>query len=225
MTTRTGSSWSGRGRRTRTSFPTRRRCRRIVVSRPTPAVRLPRTGYRATLRHQRRDAIWEEPGAITAGGVGYVTSAIDYAYEQRDQAAIDQLLKDIDFLLPYTTEQEIDGDAWPSGPNPSRARMARIVRPGRGHDPHGAGVGSGPGPARDLSERPRGQARLLPYVDGALRYTKHILYTRNDYPDVRPRSSPGALGLSRTSACRTTTRSEMMPPERVVRLASSWPGA
>lgn len=131
-------------------------------------------------------AIWEEPGAITAGGVGYTASPIDSAYRRKAQGEIDRLLADIDFILPYTTRQTIDGDECAFWAKPLAGEMARMFGPGVGtlHTAQGWGV------AQALLDTyrndPTGQARLLPDIDGALRYTKHILYTRNDYPDVPP---------------------------------------
>jgi hypothetical protein len=130
------------------------------------------------------DARWEEPGAIVAGGIGYTASPIDSAYRRKSQAEIDRLLADIDFILPYTKQETIEGDECAFWPKPLKGEMAKMFGPGVGtiHTVQGWGV------AQALLDTyrndPQGQARLLPYIDGALRFTKHILYTRNDYPDV-----------------------------------------
>jgi len=130
------------------------------------------------------DARWEEPGAITAYGVGYTASPIDSAYRRKSQGEIDRLLKDIDFILPYTKRETVEGDECAFWEKPLEGEMAKMFGPGVGtiHTVQGWGV------AQALLDTyrndPQGQARLLPYIDGALRFTKHILYTRNDYPDV-----------------------------------------
>lgn len=131
-----------------------------------------------------QDAQWEEPGAIVAHGVGYTASPIDSAYRRNARNEIERLLQDIDFILPYTKWMTIEGDECAFWEKPLEGEMARMFGPGVGtiHTVQGWGV------AQALLDTyrndPQGQARLLPYIDGALRFTKHILYTRNDYPDV-----------------------------------------
>ncbi|MBM3500090.1 MAG: hypothetical protein FJX74_15650, partial [Armatimonadetes bacterium] len=78
------------------------------------------------------DAVWEEPGAITAGGVGYTASPIDSAYRRKAQPEIDRLLQDIDFILPYTTQQTIAGDECAFWAKPLAGEMAKMFGPGVG---------------------------------------------------------------------------------------------
>jgi hypothetical protein len=137
------------------------------------------------------------PGSITATGIGYdPNSAVDYAYRQGDRKALEQLRQDIDYLLPRATRLTIEGDECCFWQYPLSGDGPRMFGPGvptlhtcwgwgvahalletwRGEN---TAVGKAPPPGATSQE-----ARLLPYIDGALRYTKHILYTRNDYPDV-----------------------------------------
>jgi len=130
------------------------------------------------------DAIWEQPGAVTAWGVGYTTSPIAWAFRQRNEAALARLRQDLDYLMTHATKQTIEGDECVFWPKPIIGEMARMFGPGVGtiHTVQGWGV------AQAFLDTyrgdPAGQARLLPYIDGALRFTRHILYTRNDYADV-----------------------------------------
>jgi hypothetical protein len=125
------------------------------------------------------------PGAVMANGIGYdPNSAVDYAYRQGRQGEIGQLKADIDYLLPYATRQTIDGDDCVYWRYPITGDGAKMFGPGVPslHSSWGWGVGLA---LLDTWRNDRdAEARLLPYIDGVLRFTKHILYTRNDYPDV-----------------------------------------
>lgn len=137
------------------------------------------------------------PGSITAGGIGYdPNSPVEYAYRHGDRQAIANLKEDIEYLLPRTTRLTIAGDECCFWQYPLSGDGAPMFGPGVPtlHTCWGWGVAhalletwraentadGGPPPAGHGSR----EERLLPYVDGALRYTRHILYTRNDYPDV-----------------------------------------
>lgn len=125
---------------------------------------------------------FQKPGNISAWGVDYASPVIDYIYEHNDQKAIDRLRQDLAFLMDNSVKLKIDGDDCVFWMKPIK---------GDWHDSYGKGVPT-------LHNVQAWQVALafldayrnehnpayLPYIDGALRYTKHILYTRNCYDDV-----------------------------------------
>ena len=128
---------------------------------------------------------WWKPGAVVLGGVIWDGDPITYVYEKKQAGAIKKLQEDVDFVLRYTRRMKIAGDDCCFWPKPLE---------GEGPDMFGpAGVPT----IRNIQgwqfaltlldicrNDPGERERLLPYVDGALRFTRHILYTRNGYADV-----------------------------------------
>ncbi|MBC7326716.1 DUF1080 domain-containing protein [bacterium] len=125
---------------------------------------------------------FQKQGNISAWGVDYASPVIDYIYEHQDQKAISLLREQLDFLMKNAEKLKIDGDDCVFWRKPIK---------GDWHDSYGKGVPT-------LHNVQAWQVALafldayrneknpayLPYIDGALRYTKHILYTRNCYDDV-----------------------------------------
>ncbi len=128
-------------------------------------------------------ARWFTPGTIVARGVHYF-SPIDSWYRTNNGKALRQLKSDIDFLLPYAIEQTIDGDRCVFWKKPLEGEGAKMFAAGVPtlHNIQGWAVALAL--LDTYRNEPQQEARLLPYIDGALRYTKHILYTRNGYADV-----------------------------------------
>ncbi len=129
------------------------------------------------------NAVWEEPGAVSPSGVGH-TSQLRFAYADAPADAKQAFERDLAYLLAHTTWLGEGADRACFWAKPLEGEMARRFGPGVGtlHSVQGWGVAQaileyylGTGGTRD---------DLLPYLDGALRYTREILYTRNDYPDV-----------------------------------------
>lgn len=130
-----------------------------------------------------KKARWMTPGSITATGVSYF-SPIDYAYEKRLKSALAQLKRDLDFLLPRAKRWRIGDDECVFWRKPVVGEGAKMFGPGVPtlHNVQGWGMGLA---LLDMyRNEPRKEGRLLPYIDGVLRWTKHIGYTRNGYPDV-----------------------------------------
>jgi hypothetical protein len=130
------------------------------------------------------DPRWMRAGSITISGVGYdPNSAIDYAYEHGDAAAIEQLRQDLEFVLQHARRFNIEGDECVFWEKPTVGEGAAMFGPGVRtlHNVQGWGAGLA---LLDTYRNDPGREDLLPYIDGVLRYTKHILYTRNGYADV-----------------------------------------
>lgn len=125
---------------------------------------------------------FQKQGNISAWGVDYASPVIDYIYERRDQKAIDRLRQDLAFLMDNAVKLKINGDDCVFWMKPIK---------GDWHDSYGKGVPTLHNVQAwqvalaflDAYRNERNRA-YLPYIDGALRYTKHILYTRNCYDDV-----------------------------------------
>ncbi|HIE51040.1 MAG TPA: hypothetical protein EYP85_04715 [Armatimonadetes bacterium] len=135
-------------------------------------------------RLSQQEARWFKPGALVAGGIGWDGDPLTYLYETGQQATLDQLKADVDFLLPYAQRLEIEGDECYFWQKPLEGEGIDLFGPGVPtlHNIQGWQIAL---TLLDLyRNEPETQARLLPYIDGALRYTKHILYTRNGYADV-----------------------------------------
>lgn len=125
---------------------------------------------------------FQKEGNISAWGVDYASPVIDYIYERKDQKAIDKLRQDLAFLMENAEKLKIEGEDCVFWRKPIK---------GDWHDSYGKGV-----PTLHNVQvwqvalafldayRNEHNPAYLPYIDGAIRYTKHILYTRNCYDDV-----------------------------------------
>ena len=132
------------------------------------------------------DARWMKPGSITANGVGYF-SPVDHWFETNNEEALAQLQKDLMFLVPRAERFEVEGDQCVFWQKPVTGDGAEMFGPGVPTLRNVQGWGMGLALLDTYRNQPDKAKPLLPYVDGVLRWTKHILYTRNGYPDV-----PGA---------------------------------
>jgi len=136
---------------------------------------------------------WWQPHALLPEGEGWDVSGIDYAYEQGREAAIRHLWEEVAFILKYKQERDIEGDPCVFWERPLQGDGADFFGPGVRTEHNYANWSLGRALLRIyLNERKRAAEErasvplndLLPLLDGVLRFTKHILYTRNDYPDV-----------------------------------------
>ena len=107
---------------------------------------------------------------------------LDYFYEKGDSEAIEKLHRDLNRLENYARHIEIEGDHCVYWQWPLEGDWQDFW--GKGvptlHNIHGTLCAL----AFLDAYRNEGNPRYLPYIDGALRWLKHILYTRNCYPDV-----------------------------------------
>ncbi|MGB9877434.1 MAG: hypothetical protein ACPLPS_06665, partial [bacterium] len=127
---------------------------------------------------------FQKAGNIDAWGVDCHTlnPVIDYIYEQNDQKAINKLREDLNFLMQNAEKMRINGEDCVFWRKPIK---------GDWHDSYGKGVPTIHQPqgwqvalAFLEAYRHEHNPAYLPYIDGALRFTKYILYTRNCYDDV-----------------------------------------
>ena len=128
---------------------------------------------------------WWKTGTISFGGVLWDGDPITYLYESKQTEAIAKLKKDVDFVLKYTKRFKAGGEDCVFWTKPLEGEAVDMFGP--------AGVPT----LRNIQgwqfalalldicrNDPAERERLLPYVDGALRWTAHMLTTRNGYADV-----------------------------------------
>lgn len=126
---------------------------------------------------------WWEPNVNLVTGVGYF-SPIDYYYDTGDQASIAKLGQESRRILPLGKWMEIAGDRCFFWQTPLDGGGMKAFGPGVETFRHVQGWYAGLALLDYCRNDPEAAREILPYVDGVLRYTKHILYTRNCYPDV-----------------------------------------
>lgn len=127
--------------------------------------------------------IWWAPKVNILGGVSYF-SPVDYCYETGNTAATGTLAKECRNAVTLGKWMEIEGDRCYWWQTPLDGGGAAMFGPGVETFHHVSGWGTALALLDYYRNDPAGAADLLGYIDGALRYTKHILYTRNCYPDV-----------------------------------------
>lgn len=129
-------------------------------------------------------ARWWKPGTLVFGGLGWDRSAVDYAYGGRMARSLENVRRNIEFMAPRVKWMEIGGErccAWqqclegeaidmfdggvPTVHNIQTWQMALLFLDAYRNDPAAYG-------------------KYLNIVDGVLRWTKHVLFTRNGYADV-----------------------------------------
>ncbi len=127
---------------------------------------------------------WFKAGALTFGGVGWDRPAVQYAHDAGDAASMANVKDTIEFMTPRVTWLDIDGD---------RCATWREALEGDGIDIFDGGAASvhnaqtwqmGLLYLQAYRSDPDAYAKYLDVIDGLLRWSKHFLYTRNDYFDV-----------------------------------------
>ncbi len=127
---------------------------------------------------------WWKAGTLVFGGLGWDRSAVDYAYGDKYAESLANIRRNIEFMAPRVKWMTIDGErccAWqqclegeavdmfdggvPTVHNIQTWQMALLFLDAYRNDP-------------------QQYAKYLDIVDGVLRWTKHVLYTRNGYADV-----------------------------------------
>ena len=128
---------------------------------------------------------WWKTDTIDLAGASWDGDDITCLYETKNAAAIAQMRQDIDFVLRYTRWLEIGGDRCCAWPKPLEGEAVDMFGPDGVETLHNIQSWQFALMLLDVARNdPAQRDRLLPYVDGALRYTRHILYTRNGYADV-----------------------------------------
>lgn len=107
---------------------------------------------------------------------------LDYFYEKGDKEAIEILHRDLERLVEYAQRVDIEGEQCIYWQWPLEGDWQDFW--GKGvptlHNIHGTLCAL----AFLDAYRNEGNPRYLPYIDGTLLWLKHILFTRNCYPDV-----------------------------------------
>ncbi len=157
---------------------------------PTPyrLERFPTPTLRRLLYRTKGDP-FSLDGNLESYGVGW-DSPIDYVYATKKEAAIAGLREDLNQLAKLAVRFEVNGEPCVYWRKPIEGDWK--PRFGKGvptlHNVNGWLIGMAFLDAY-RNERNGGGAKpfassLLPVIDGVLRWTKYILYTRNCYPDV-----------------------------------------
>jgi len=129
------------------------------------------------------DNPFQKPGNIAAVGVDYATPVVDYQFITGNKTALQRLRQQLDQLVLYATHFTVNGD-----------RCVFWQKPIKGdwREHYGKGVPTlrnvqGFQVAQAFLDAIRNgwrEERYLEVVDGAVRWAKHFLYTRNCYDDV-----------------------------------------
>ena len=128
---------------------------------------------------------WWKADTLDLAGASWDGDAITYLYETQNAAAIAQMRQDVDLVLRYTQWQELDGERCCFWPKPLDGEAVDMFGPDGVPTIHAVQGWQFALLLLDVARNdPAQRERLLPYVDGALRFTRHILYTRNGYADV-----------------------------------------
>ncbi len=147
---------------------------------PKPGV--PRLYRRIRAEEKRR---WWKPGTLVFGGVVWDGDPVTYLYETKQRAKVNRLKQDIEFLLRYAKRFQADGDACVAWRMPLEGEAIDMFGPDGVPTVHNLQTWQVGLTLLDVSRNdPALAPRLLPYVDGVLRWTKHVLFTRNGYADV-----------------------------------------
>ncbi len=138
-----------------------------------------------SLTHNTGDSgetFWQ-PHVNIVGGPGYF-NAVDYAYQRADVQSTTTLATECHRIVGLGKWMDVGGDRCFYWQTPLDGDGAKMFGPGVQTFHHVNGWFAGLALLDYYRNDPTGAQDLLPYVDGVLRYTKHILYTRNCYPDV-----------------------------------------
>jgi len=122
-------------------------------------------------------------GTIFPSGVSYIDPGIEFAYSTgKNTATINYLKKDLEYLMEHAVKWKEDGD---------ECVFWQLPISGDWKPQFGKGVPTmrnvwGVQEARAFLEtyRVEKDPKYLPYIDGTVRWLRHMLYTRNCYPDV-----------------------------------------
>ena len=128
---------------------------------------------------------WWKKGALTFTGIAWDGDPVTYLYETRQRDRVAQLHKDIDFLLDRAACFKVGEDECVAWRMPLEGEAVDMFGPDGVPTIHNVQTWQLALTLLDVCRNEPARAdTLMPYVDGALRFTKHVLYTRNGYADV-----------------------------------------
>ena len=126
---------------------------------------------------------WWQPNVNLIHGAGYF-SPIDYHYQTGQRASIEKLAREARRAVRLGKWMEVGGERGFFWQTPLDGGGAAMFGPGVQTWRHVNGWSAGIALLDYYRNDPVGAADLLPHIEGVLRATKQILYTRNCYPDV-----------------------------------------
>ncbi|NOY79894.1 MAG: hypothetical protein GXP31_02695 [Kiritimatiellaeota bacterium] len=128
---------------------------------------------------------WWKAGTVDVGGLVWDGDPVTVAFENKRQAQIDRLRKDVDFMLTKAQRFRVGPDECVSWRKPLSGEAVDMFGPEGVPTLHNIQTWQVALAFLDLCRNdPSQRERLLPIVDGVLRWTRHVLYTRNGYADV-----------------------------------------
>jgi len=137
------------------------------------------------LYYRVEKARWWKKGTIDLGGGTWTADAVTFAFESGRTDAIRRLRQDVEFMLQHVRRFVVDGDECAAWQKPIRGEAVDMFGPDGVPTLHNIQTWQIALIFLDLCRNdPSLRSSLLPVVDGVLRWTKHVLYTRNGYPDV-----------------------------------------
>lgn len=131
------------------------------------------------------EAQWWEPGTLVYDGLGHDGDPIAWLYETGRRAEIGRLKEQLDQVLGYARRETIAGQQCVVWQQPLEGEgNLKLFGAGVGTPRNRSAWAFGKALLCFYRQEPEAERRLLPYLDGLLRFTKVQLTTRNDIPDV-----------------------------------------
>ncbi|MBN2451876.1 MAG: carbohydrate-binding family 9-like protein, partial [Lentisphaeria bacterium] len=128
---------------------------------------------------------WWKAGTETVEGMTWVGDPVTVLFESGDEAGVARLRADIGVMLERVERFEVAGEACAAWRQPFSGEAIDAFGPQGVATRHNIQTWMTALALLDASRNDPALAdRCLPVVDGVLRWTRHILYTRNGYPDV-----------------------------------------
>ena len=141
---------------------------------------------------------YEEPGTVEIGGwTAHRESQVTAAFRRNDRGLIERLKRDIAYLKTKAQRVTIDGDDCLFWPKPLEGKWRDLFGGEAVKTLHNAN-GWAAGLALVDFYRHDKTAEYLPLIDGIYQWTRHFVWTRNEFADVP--SSPFAIGGTLSAA-------------------------
>jgi len=139
---------------------------------------------------------FSEPGGMYMGGWGWHRELPVEAAWKRGKAAIEKCKKDLEYLYPLAKKFTIGGDECITWEEPLEGKWKQGWDPDN-RNVHNSDVWAAAIALVDLYRNEKDPG-YLPWIDGLYNWTKHFVFTRNEFHDVP--SSPFAIGCNLSCA-------------------------
>ena len=163
--------------------------------------RLPQPARRFAGRADRSPAggnAYEEPGTVEIDGwTAHRESAVNAAFRRGDRGLIERLHREVAYLKTKAQRVTVEGDDCLFWPKPLEGKWRESFGGEAVKTLHNAN-GWAAGIALVDLYRYEKAAEYLPLIDGIYNWTKHFVWTRNEFADVP--SSPFAIGGTLSAA-------------------------